>query len=256
MQYKETEMLSKSHKNYMTYVRLDELPTNFRSYPKGIGIYTRRLNMMETMAISESQLNDKNIFKTLARLYEDVIISDNKDFTLYDLELVDFQLAVAVSSIWSKTDYSWKLVKQCPVIGCDNVIVKTITLDDFNFTDPVTEINIPIKLGGENFFINPLKVGQLIQVQDKVEAAKKLGKTLYQGILEFAYMADPENKEKFKTVEEVYEHLCLIPDYEYMQLKQIDKDITIVNYPFEVKCPKCGTIVKVNKQFNSLKAYL
>ena len=254
MKYEEVRMLSKVSNRPTQYVKLDQLPTNFRAYPENTHIYTRRLNMQESFDLSQVQDTGSNeeIIENVARCYEDVIISDNSDFTLYDLELVDFNLAVAVSTIWSTRRSGWEFTKQCPNAFCKHKIVAKVTLDDFNFTDYVAKVPVPIRIDDHEFNVYPLRVKDLIQSG----RICRNDPTITKGILQFAFMLRPVVADDFKDVMDIYNFLRYVPDEDYKALVQIDKEITIVNYPFEKECPSCHNIVKFNKQLVDLKAYL
>ena len=256
MKYEVTNMLSKVSNKPTQYIKLNELPTNFRSYPKDIGIYVRRLNMQESFDLTQvDESNADELFEAIARAYEDAIISDRPDFTLYDLELVDFQLAIAVSTIWSSKKAGWQLSINCPNAFCGKPILKTITLDDFNFTDAAMDLPIPIRLGEHTFNVRTLKVKDLININRQV----KKDKTLRKGILEFAYMLEPLEPlepEAFEDVLSIYNYLRFIDDEDYEELQQIDREITVQNYPIVVTCPHCSQEIKINKQLKDLKAYL
>ena len=253
MKHTNVQLLSKVTNKQTQYVRLDELPSKFRSYPKGINIFTRRLTMEETFNMSSLKLDMETGFKDLARVYEDVIITDNPNVTLYDLELVDFQLAVAVSSVWSSTDFGFKIRKQCPNPMCGEIITQNVTIDDFNFTDAAVNVPVPLIIDGVEFNMRPLRVKDIIAIgndmQDKEANYKR-------GILEYCYMLDCTVEDRFKDIRELYDFIKAISDIEYNKLRQIDQDITVVNYPLEVTCHACKETIKINKQLTTLKAYL
>lgn len=253
MQYEIINMLSKVSNKHTQYVKLNQLPTQFRAYPENTNIYVRRLNMQESFDLTQVDDTDPaEFFEALARVYEDAIISDNPDFTLYDLEIVDFQLAIAVSTIWSSKKAGWNLSINCPNAFCGKHIQKEVTLDDFNFQDNVSKLPIPVRLDNIDFNVRTLTVGKIIQINREVAKDS----TLKRGILEFAYMLEPMDKSKFNSVIDIYNFLRFVDDEDYEALRQIDRDITVLNYPIVVKCPHCGKEVKVNKQLKDLKAYL
>ena len=254
MKYEVVNRLSKISNKQTQYVKLDTLPTKSRQYPEGTNIFVRRLNMQETFDFTQvDETNERELLETIARVYEDAIVSDNPDFTLYDLELVDFQLAVAVSTIWSSRKAGWNLSIHCPNVFCRKHISKEITLDDFHFSDTVVPTPVPVNLGGVDFNVRVLTVGQLIEIKRLLEKDT----TLRKGILEFAYMLEPiTEKDRFQTNLDIYNFIRYIESDDYETLQKIDEEITVTNYPLVVECPHCNKEVKINKQLKDLKAYL
>ena len=112
---------------------------------------------------------------------------------------------------------------------------------------------VPVNLGGVDFNVRVLTVGQLIEIKRLLEKDT----TLRKGILEFAYMLEPiTGKDRFQTNLDIYNFIRYIESDDYETLQKIDEEITVTNYPLVVECPHCHKEVKINKQLKDLKAYL
>ena len=53
MKYEVVNMLSKVSNKHTQYVKLNQLPTQFRVYPENTNIYVRRLNMQESFDLRQ-----------------------------------------------------------------------------------------------------------------------------------------------------------------------------------------------------------
>ena len=76
MNYEVVNMLSKVSNKHTQYVKLNQLPTQFRAYPENTNIYVRRLNMQESFDLTQVDDTDPaEFFEALARVLYQIILT-------------------------------------------------------------------------------------------------------------------------------------------------------------------------------------
>jgi len=107
------------------YNVINELPSEKRLYPDIGKVYVRGLFYGEVL--EASKINDDSLESTI-KLYSDAIKFENPNYTLEDLELVDFILLTSIVNIMTTPDFKWY-----PDFKCSNIIenpkLKKLKLD-------------------------------------------------------------------------------------------------------------------------------
>jgi hypothetical protein len=240
-----TTLTSEKSKRPSQYKIVLEVPTHFRSYPESVRkFYVRGLYYDEAINLARYVESEQD-YEQLIAIYTDVIRTDEPSFTLYDLEFVDFQALMAVSSVMSARQYKWNVSLPCVDPECKGRVVGSIVLDDLDFDESLTDVTFPIEmtLGGETHNIAPLTMRDIIAI-DRLPSE-------LQSEASFAAMI----KDKESTLNYKLDVIKYAMPYEVEDLKRLDDELDIDIKPITKKCKVCGKEAKIFLNLNQLKVY-
>lgn len=233
------------------YLVITELPTKFRSYGDINKLYVRGLYMEESGSLAKFIGNTKTPdYTQLHSIYKDVI----KGIEVEKLELVDFIILMIISSIWTIDDFGWNPNIQCSNIlepsgeRCDGVITSLITIDDFEFDEPMVE-KLPIELNirSKSILIGALTLGNVIEKELYLKNNPSIDKKIlnYAGIIVNEDMSF-EDKISFIS-KSMSKHLADIP--------VIDREIYVPVKPVLKACPKCNHKNRLMIKLTEIRGY-
>jgi hypothetical protein len=142
---------------------------------------------------------------------------------------------------------------------CNTKINTPITLDDFDFGEPV-KIGIPVKLS--ELKITPIKVKDVLKInkfknsdqytkfKEKVEVYGLDEKTMDRVLL----LSSLIENDKWSVKQKAERILKLTPK-EMQKLYEIEQKFTIKQKPIIKKCPKCGYPNKIKITLEQIKVY-
>lgn len=232
------------------YLVISELPTKFRSYGDVRELYIRGLFYEESLALSRYVGSGSAIpYAQLASIYSDVIRGVNVN----DLEIVDFTVAMIISSIWTVDDYGWDPNIRCANtlasgLQCTGVITDRIVLDDFDFEDPlIQKLPIPLTIKGVQYNIGALTIGDLI-ARDKY---KEEHPEIDPKVVDYAFLI----KNPDISIDDKIKVIRFSSAKQINQIKDIDSEITIKINPINKKCSSCGHVNKLKIGLTQIRGY-
>ena len=153
------------------FTELKDLPSGKRNYPDIGTIYVRGLFFGEVLELSK--LNDDSL-ETSIKVYRDAIQIENSNYSLEDLELIDFIFVTSISNILTSEDYKWH-----PDFRCYNLIKNPKLTQMENELEELKEIlnNLTEKLKSDT--------ENKEQIEKDIETLKKEIKNLEEKIENF-----------------------------------------------------------------------
>lgn len=231
------------------YLVVDQLPTKFRSYDVD-QILVRGLFYEESLALSKYIGNTVTPnYKQLSIIYEDVI----RGVDILDLELVDFIILMIISSIWTVDGFGWDPNIRCSNIThegkqCDGIIRDKIILDDFDFKDPlITQLPIPLQIGGKDIDIGAITVRDVVQKEDYIEENPDCNKK----IIDYATLI----KNESMTFDDKVNFIKYSYTRELESISTINSEIHIMLDLLIKNCPTCKHPNKLKIGLTEIRGY-
>jgi len=288
--FKETKRTSGLSGQLHKYLLVDELPSNFRSYPTD-EIYVRGLFFEESENLAKyvgDTAQEQVSYKILKNIYADVI----QGVDVGDLELPDFQILMIISSIWTIRGYGWVPNIPCPqtvknpYIGVLNA--KIDELQEQHTEEPIEDFDEQVKKLYAELEVAPEFakcegiINRKIELDDletydtsKTALPKEItiNENKYNiGALtvdDFIALEDYRDNPAYNptylsyammikndmTVQEKYDIIRYNEQSDILQLKEIDDELYIKLKPITKQCPKCHQNCRVYIGLDKLKAY-
>lgn len=237
------------------YLHVTMLPTGFRSY-KEKSVWVRGLYFEEVRDLSKyiGTMRPHDVdYAQIVNIYSDAV----RGIPVEDLEPIDLQVLMIISSIWTVDNFGWNPKVPCPQVKkdqegheepCTGVIEEMIVLDDFDFKPPkVKRLPIPITISGKELKIGALTVGGRIDKQLYLRDNPDVDPV----ILDYAEMI----KNEGMTLEEKINIVRFGDRPGVMQIKQLDDELLIEIEPVMKACNVCHKKSRVEIGLDQIKAY-